>query len=103
MAADINIAFTVNGSKIQKNVNSEETLQNFLRYKLKLTGVKKGCSNEDCGSCTVLLNGKPVKSCSLNMDHPILKDSDIVTIEGLSNSEDKLHPVQEAFVNAGAL
>jgi CO/xanthine dehydrogenase Mo-binding subunit/aerobic-type carbon monoxide dehydrogenase small subunit (CoxS/CutS family) len=103
MAADITTAFSVNDSKITKKVNIEETLQNFLRYELKLTGVKKGCSNEDCGSCTVLINGEPVKSCSLKMDDPVLKDSEIVTIEGLSDSEDNLHPVQEAFVNAGAL
>ncbi|MCK5197985.1 MAG: 2Fe-2S iron-sulfur cluster binding domain-containing protein, partial [Spirochaetales bacterium] len=103
MAADINIAFAVNGSKIQKKVNSEETLQNFLRYELKLTGVKKGCGNEDCGSCTVLINGEPVKSCSLKMDNPLLKNAEIVTIEGLSENGENLHPVQEAFVNAGAL
>lgn len=103
MASDITTDFTVNGSKIQEKVNSEETLQNFLRYELKLTGVKRGCSNEDCGSCTVLINGEPVKSCSLKMDDPILNDAEIVTIEGLSDGEKKLHPVQEAFVNAGAL
>ena len=101
MTIDTN--FTVNSLKIKKNVKTEETLQNFLRYSLKLTGVKKGCSNEDCGSCTVLLNGEPVKSCSLKMDDPLLKGAEIVTIEGLSDNEEKLHPVQEAFVNAGAL
>ncbi len=56
---DINTNFSVNGSKVQKKVKIEETLQDFLRNTLKLTGVKKGCSNEDCGSCTVLINGKP--------------------------------------------
>ncbi|MCK5154052.1 MAG: 2Fe-2S iron-sulfur cluster binding domain-containing protein, partial [Spirochaetales bacterium] len=98
-----NTNFTVNGLKIQKNINIEETLQDFLRYNLKLTGVKRGCSNEDCGSCTVLINGEPVKSCSLKMNDPLLADAEIVTIEGLSDNEDNLHPVQEAFVNAGAL
>ena len=100
---DINTNFSVNGSKVQKKVKIEETLQDFLRNTLKLTGVKKGCSNEDCGSCTVLINGEPVKSCSLKMDDPLLKDAEIVTIEGLSDNEENLHPVQEAFVNAGAL
>ncbi|MCD6396510.1 MAG: molybdopterin-dependent oxidoreductase [Spirochaetaceae bacterium] len=103
MASKIMTNFIVNGSQIRKNTESEITLQNFLRYELKLTGVKKGCSNGDCGSCTILLNGKPVKSCSLKMDHPGLVNSEIVTIEGLSDNEENLHPVQEAFVNAGAL
>jgi aldehyde oxidoreductase len=103
MSEKINVTMTVNNLKIEDKISIKNTLQDFLRYNLKLTGVKRGCSNEDCGSCTVLINGEPVKSCSLKMDDPLLKNAEIVTIEGLSDNEEELHPVQEAFVNAGAL
>ncbi len=103
MAADITTGFTVNGSKITKKVNGGKMLLDFLRYTLNLTGVKKGCGTGDCGSCTVLINNEPVKSCRIKMDDPVLNNADIVTVEGLSVSNENLHPVQEAFVNAGAL
>ncbi|MCF6335146.1 MAG: molybdopterin-dependent oxidoreductase, partial [Spirochaetales bacterium] len=103
MAADKGINFTVNGSLINTKSDPVKTLQNFLRYELHLTGVKKGCSEGHCGSCTVLLNGKPIKSCRIKMDHNLLENSEIRTIEGLVSKSGELHPVQEAFVNAGAL
>jgi aldehyde oxidoreductase len=103
MPVNITTNFSVNGLKIIKKVSENETLLDFLRYQLKLTGVKKGCGQGDCGVCTVLLNGNPVKSCGIPLDSPSLINAEIITIEGLAVSEKNLHPVQESFVNAGAL
>jgi carbon-monoxide dehydrogenase small subunit len=75
-------------------------LLDTLRDELHLTGTKKGCDEGDCGACTVLLNGKPVTSC-LVLAHSA-HDADITTIEGLAGG-DKLHPVQQAFVEHGGL
>ena len=73
----------------------EETLAMTLRYKLGLTGTKLGCDRAECGACTVLLDGKLVKSCLLFAAQADKRE--IVTIEGLA-SDGKLHPIQEAFV-----
>lgn len=90
----------INGFEYREDVRSETTLLDFIREKAQLTGTKKGCDNGDCGACTVLLNGKAVFSCmmlALQAD-----DCDVVTIEGLASGEG-LHPVQKAFVDAGAI
>jgi aerobic-type carbon monoxide dehydrogenase small subunit (CoxS/CutS family) len=71
-----------------------------LRTDLALTGAKYGCGIGACGACTVLLGNKAVRSCLLNVSE--VQGKDVVTIEGLASSE-KLHPLQEAFVDHSAL
>jgi len=91
----VEIEFTLNGSPIKLEVKPNETLLDLLRYRLKLTGSKRGCNRGECGACTVLMNGKPVASClilALKAD-----GKDVLTIEGLG-SPGMLHPLQEAFI-----
>jgi carbon-monoxide dehydrogenase small subunit len=96
----VEISFTINGAKKTLKVDPNRTLADMLRKNLGLVGVKQGCCEGECGACTVLLNGKPVNSCLI----PAMKakDSDILTIEGLENNGE-LHPIQEAFIEAGAI
>lgn len=89
------ITLTVNKKDHVMVVETQETLLDVLRDRLNLTGAKKICDRGECGGCTVLLEGKPVYSC---MYLAIRADGKkIATIEGLA-SEEKLHPVQEAFI-----
>ena len=91
---------TVNAEDYELQVSPNKTLLETLREDLGLTGAKEGCQDGTCGSCTVLLDGKPVRSCLvLTME---AEGKDILTIEGLSQS-DSLHPIQEAFVNYGGV
>ena len=94
------IALTVNGKQSTVKTDPERPLLDVLREDLHLTGAKYGCGERQCGACTVLLDGKPVYSCSTRI--AAVGDRKIETIEGLSNGE-KLHPVQEAFLAEGAL
>ncbi len=96
----VEIEFTLNGSQIELKVKPNETLLDLLRYRLKLTGSKRGCNRGECGACTVLMNGKPVNSCLMLASKADGKD--VLTIEGLG-SPGMLHPLQEAFVNNTAV
>ena len=94
------IHLTINDQQYEVAVEPNQTLVDLLRYQLGLTGTKKGCEMGDCGSCTVILDGKAVNSClvlALQAD-----GRNIQTIEGLETGEG-LHPVQEAFVEKGAI
>lgn len=94
------IRLVVNGEPYEVAVRPRETLLDVLRNRLGLTGTKKGCDVGDCGTCTVLMDGKPVSSCLvLAVD---ARDKEITTIEGLSDG-DRLHPIQKAFVEQGAV
>ncbi|MCP4105116.1 MAG: (2Fe-2S)-binding protein [Desulfobacteraceae bacterium] len=94
------ISLNINDKDYEVAVEPNQTLVNLLRYQLGLTGTKKGCELGDCGSCTVIMDGKPVNSCLvLAMQAQGRK---ITTIEGLE-TKDGLHPVQEAFVEKGAI
>ncbi len=95
------ISLNVNGETHELAVFPWRTLQEVIREELKLTGTKKGCDTGDCGACTVLLDGRAVLSCLLLAVR--CQDAEIVTIEGLAESKDRLHPLQEAFVNHGAI
>ena len=90
----------VNGSPHKLDADPARTLLSVLRDDLGLTGAKYGCGEGRCGACTVLVEGKPVRSCSTRVETAAGKKMD--TIEGLATGE-KLHPVQEAFLAAGAM
>jgi aerobic-type carbon monoxide dehydrogenase small subunit (CoxS/CutS family) len=94
------IEFHVNGETYELAVEPQTTLLEVLRDHLELTGTKEACGTGECGSCTVLIEGKPILSClALAVDYP---NKEITTIEGLSQGE-KLTPVQQAFVDCGAV
>jgi len=90
----------VNGESLQLLVEDDETLLDVLRDRLLLTGTKRGCGEGQCGHCTVILNGKAIPSClTLALE---AEGGEILTIEGLAQG-DRLHPIQEAYVKAGAI
>lgn len=91
----------INNNELQVNAEPSSTLIDILREDLRLTGTKRGCDIGVCGSCTVLINGLPKRSCVVKMEQ--LKDGDsILTIEGVAK-DGHLHPIQEAFIEAGAI
>jgi len=94
------IQFDCNGSMVSVPVNEGEPLLWVLRQQLGLTGTKFGCGSGFCGSCTVIMNGEAVRSCTL----PAIEaaGSKVLTIEGLSRNG-KLHPLQSEFVKHDAL
>lgn len=94
------IQLTINGEPVEAAVSTNQTLVQFLRDDMGLTGTKHGCGLGDCGACTVLMDGKAVNSClvlAIQAD-----GTDILTIEGLAENG-KLHPLQQAFVDKGAI
>ena len=91
-----NITLTVNGKTVTKEVTPNTLLSTFIRETLHLTGTHIGCDTSQCGACSIHLDGKAIKSCSILA---IQADGcEITTIEGISDG-DKLHPMQEAFRN----
>ena len=94
------IRLKVNAEEHELQVPPNKTLLETLREDLGLTGAKEGCQDGTCGSCTILLDGKPVRSCLILAVEA--EGKDILTIEGLSK-DDELHPIQEAFVNYGGV
>ena len=94
------IRLKVNGEPYELLVEPRKTLLDVIREDLCLTGTKRGCDTGDCGACTILINGMPVNSCLvLAVD---AQDKDITTIEGIAQ-DGQLHPLQEAFINHGAI
>jgi aerobic-type carbon monoxide dehydrogenase small subunit (CoxS/CutS family) len=94
------VSFRLNGDERSLAVEPRRTLLDALRVDLALTGTKKVCDMGDCGACTVLLDGKAVRSCSTRVETAAGKK--VSTIEGLAVGE-KLHAIQEAFLVTGAL
>ena len=90
----------VNQKRLRLVVDGGRMLLWVLRDELELTGTKYGCGEGQCGACTVLIEGAPVRSCLTRMS--AVAGKEITTIEGLENNG-KLHPVQEAFIQADAL
>lgn len=94
------IKLTINEMKVDTFVSKNQTLLNFIRNDLNLTGTKEGCGTGDCGSCVVLIDGQAMTTCNI-LAHKV-NGCNITTIEGLSKNH-RLHPIQEAFVEAGAI
>ena len=90
----------VNGQTCEIPANPNRTLLDVLRYELGLTGTKEGCSTGNCGACTVLVDGKAVNSCLVLAVE--MEGKEVVTREGLSEPG-KLHPLQQAFIDEGAV
>ncbi len=90
----ISVSLTVNGKPVSTEIESRTLLVEFLRERLQLTGTHVGCDTAQCGACTVLLDGKPVKSC--NVLAVQAQGAAVTTIEGLS-PDGALHPMQAAF------
>ena len=91
------MVLNVNGAKHEVTVEPDEKLLSVLRNDLELTGSKYGCGEGVCGACTVLIDGKALRSCITPVSSVAGKE--IITIEGLEKNG-HLHPVQEAFLNA---
>jgi carbon-monoxide dehydrogenase small subunit len=97
---DQTVNLTVNGKRVSLTVDARTLLVQLIREQLKLTGTHVGCDTAQCGACTVHLNGRAVKACSMLAVQA--EGAEITTIEGLA-SGDKLHPMQEAFRECHAL
>jgi len=93
------ISVTVNGNKHEADVDSRMLLVHFIRETLGLTGTHIGCDTSDCGACTVILDGKAVKSCTVLAVQADGKA--LFTVEGLADG--RLHPVQEGFLEKHGL
>lgn len=96
----LKIRLVVNGRRHTTKIDPATSLLDFLRDTLGYKGVKICCNTGECGACTILFNGKPVNSCVVLAADAA--DAQIVTVEGLAEG-DKLHPVQQAFIDTGAV
>ena len=95
------IKFGLNGDSVELEIEPHLTLLQLLRDKPELTGTKEGCGMGECGACTVLVDGKTVNSCIL----PAMEvdGKSVITIEGLTDAQGNLHPIQKAFIEYGAV
>lgn len=91
----MNIQLKVNGKPVQLDVAPNTLLVQALRYNLNLTGTHVGCDTAQCGACTVMMNGRSVKSCNILAAQA--EGADVTTIEGLADADGTLHPMQAAF------
>ncbi len=94
------VHFTLNGTKVVCDVETEELLADTIRLRYGLTGTKKACGTGDCGACTVLIDGKPVRSCIYLTC--MAEGKNVLTVEGLGGPE-HLSVLQQAFMDAGAV
>lgn len=94
------VTLTLNHERRSFQAEPQETLLHLLREKARLTGVKCGCELGECGACTVIYNGRAVNSCCVLAEQA--DGSDVVTIEGIGTA-DEPHPLQQAFMDAGAI
>jgi aerobic-type carbon monoxide dehydrogenase small subunit (CoxS/CutS family) len=91
---------TINGRAVRLEAQPDRPLLSVLRDDLDLTGAKYGCGEGQCGACTVLIDGKPTRSCITELGE--CEGKQIATIEGLAEG-DRLHPLQQAFLDCGAM
>ncbi|MBC7088577.1 MAG: (2Fe-2S)-binding protein [Tissierellales bacterium] len=96
----INLNINVNNKDFEISIEEDKRLIDLLRDDLKLTGVKEGCSEGECGACSVILDGKLVNSCLIMAFQ--INNSKILTIEGLGQGDD-LNYIQKAFIEVGAV
>ena len=94
------LKFTVNGKPYEFTIKPKTLLVDLLRDQMKLLGTRKGCLTSSCGACTVNIDGRAVRSCSVLALQ--CNGRDIVTIEGVADG-DNLHPIQEAMIDHGAI
>jgi len=96
----LKIQARINGNWMERETRPDRMLLDFLREDLGLTGTKKGCEEGECGACTIIMNGKAMLACLI----PVSKadGADILTVEGIAE-EGRLHPLQEAFWEEGAV
>ena len=91
---NVPVSLTVNGQRVEASVDPRTLLVQFIREHLRLTGTHVGCDTAQCGACTVHLNGRAVKSCSMLAVQA--QGAEVMTIEGLAK-DGELHPMQAAF------
>jgi xanthine dehydrogenase YagT iron-sulfur-binding subunit len=99
LPSTVSVALSINGGLVNAEVDTRLTLLDFLRERARLTGTKKGCNRGECGTCTLLVDGRRVNACMILMAS--LEGRRVTTIEGLATSG-QLHPVQEAFIDKDA-
>jgi len=101
MTQSFPISVTINGKQHEKNVEPRLLLADFIRHEIGLTGTHIGCEHGVCGACTILFDGKPVRSCIMLA---VQADGhELMTVEGLAKSEEEMHPLQNAFWEAHGL
>tara|TARA_B100000809_G_C14923186_1_gene454136 strand:+ start:106 stop:582 length:477 start_codon:yes stop_codon:yes gene_type:complete len=101
MSDNHSINTTINGEDYTSDVEARMLLSDFIRHELGLTGTHVGCEHGVCGACTVILNGRSVRSCLMFAVQA--HGQQITTVEGMSASENDLHPLQESFREAHGL
>ena len=95
MATELEVTMTVNGESVSRPCEARTLLVHFIRENLELTGTHIGCDSTACGACTVIVNGKAVKSCTMFAVQA--QGAEVETIEGVANADGTLHPLQEGF------
>ncbi|MDI6755429.1 MAG: (2Fe-2S)-binding protein [Thermodesulfobacteriota bacterium] len=97
----VKVHLRVNGSAYEVEIEPRRTLLELIRDDLELNGTKEGCGLGECGTCTVLLDGRPIKSC---ITLAVQADGrEVTTIEGIEGDDGTLHPIQQAFIDHGAI
>lgn len=95
------ITFRLNGADVSVQIESHQRLLDVLRDGLGHTGTKEGCGQGECGACTVLVDGRAV--CACLVPAPEIEGREVVTVEGLTEPDNKLSRLQQAFVDCGAI
>ncbi len=96
----IQVECEINGKQVDLFISPDRTVVDVLRNELGLTGTKQGCDDGNCGACTILVDGKAAKSCSMLIGQ--IRNKKVTTIEGVSDG-DVLHPMQQAFIDHFAI
>lgn len=100
MMNKLRLNLTINGKNVEKEIPANWRLVDLLRDGFGMTGCKEGCGVGECGACTILLDGEAVASCLIMAGQA--QGREVITIDGISNGE-KLHPIQQAFIEKGAI